>query len=153
MCHAHVHVHVHVVVHVFVIPSWGTRKRLHGVCVRSVLLSGCESERCCVRPLCAVGLSGSCQAVTLGPDSDGAHLACQTLLSGCQIRAVRLSEKVLSALSGCRALSGAVQGAGVAVRLSDQGSAIPVRSPQCARCTSHVVLSVEAHVEGFKRHT
>ena len=32
------------------------------------------------------------------------------LLSGCQIRADRLSEKVLSALSGCRALSGAVRG-------------------------------------------
>ena len=45
------------------------------------------------------------------------------LLSGCQIHAVRLSEKVLSALSGCRALSGAERAVrGFAVRLSDQGS-------------------------------
>ena len=64
-----------------------------------------------VWPLCAVGLSGSCQAVTLGPDSDRAPLMSDS--------AVRLSQsdtccqavrEVLSTLSGCRALSGAVRG-------------------------------------------
>ena len=67
----------------------------------------CQATVCC-RGLSGLGLSGSCQAVTLGLTATE-HLACQTLLSGCQIRAVRLSEKVLSALSGCRALSGAVR--------------------------------------------
>ena len=80
---------------------------------------------CCCRAGRAVGLSAllsghcvlsGCRAavspVTLGPDSDGTPLglACQTLLSGCQIRAVRLSEKVLStlfqAVGHCQALSG-----------------------------------------------
>ena len=31
----------------------------------------CRAVSAAVRPLCAVGLSGSCKAVTLGPDSDG----------------------------------------------------------------------------------
>merc|ERR1711965_840684 len=82
----------------------GAQERGCTACV-SVLLSGwsgCRAVSAAVRPLCAVGLSGSCQAVTLGPDSDGSPR-----LSG---SAVRLSEKVLSALSGCRALSGAVRG-------------------------------------------
>merc|ERR1711938_118817 len=98
-------------------PLWGTRKRLHGLCTvcaavgLSELLSG---------PLCAVGLSGSCQAVTLGPDSDGTPL-----MSG---SAVRLSETCCqtvgeSAVSAVR-LSGTVRRCpGFAVRLSDQGSA------------------------------
>ena len=68
----------------------------------SVLLSGH-----CVLSGCQAAVT---QAVTLGLTATG-RLACQALLSGsCQIRAVRLSEKVLSALSGCRALSGAVRG-------------------------------------------
>ena len=100
-------------------PQWGTRKRLYGVCVRSVLLSGCQAVSAAVRPLCAVGLSGSCQAVTLGPDSDGSPR-----LSG---SAVRLSDTCCqtvreSAVSAVR-LSGTVRRCpGVAVRLSDQGS-------------------------------
>ena len=100
-------------------PQWGTRKRLYGVCVRSVLLSGCQAVSAAVRPLCAVGLSGSCQAVTLGPDSDGSPR-----LSG---SAVRLSDTCCqtvreSAVSAVR-LSGTVRRCpGFAVRLSDQGS-------------------------------
>merc|ERR1711935_684911 len=74
-----------------------------------------------VRPLCAVGLSGSCQAVTLGPDSDGAPLMSDS--------AVRLSDTCCqtvreSAVNAVR-LSGPLSGAdlsGFAVRLSDQGS-------------------------------
>ena len=72
-----------------------------------------------VRPLCAVGLSGSCQAVTLGPDSDGTPL-----MSG---SAVRLSDTCCqavreSAVNAVR-LSGTVRRCpGFAVRLSDQGS-------------------------------
>ena len=112
----------------FAIPSWDTRKRLHGL-RRSVLLSGwsgCRAVSAAVRPLCAIGLSGSCQAVKLGPDTATDHprmSGSARLLSGCQKHAVRLSEKVLSALSGCRALSGAERAVrGFAVRLSDQGS-------------------------------
>ena len=102
-------------------PQWGTRKRLYGVCVRSVLLSGCQAVSAAVRPLCAVGLSGSCQAVTLGPDSDGSPR-----LSG---SAVRLSDTCCqtvreSAVSAVR-LSGTVRRCpGFAVRLSDQGSGV-----------------------------
>ena len=90
----------------------GAQERGCTACVRSVLLSGwsgCRAVSAAVRPLCAVGLSGSCQAVRLGPDSDGTPL-----MSG---SAVRLSDtccqavrEVLSTLSGCRALSGAVRG-------------------------------------------
>ena len=74
-----------------------------------------------VRPLCAVGLSGSCQAVTLGPDSDGAHRLSDS--------AVRLSDTCCqtvreSAVSAVR-LSGTVRRCpGFAVRLSDQGSGV-----------------------------
>ena len=100
-------------------PQWGTRKRLYGVCVRSVLLSGCQAVSAAVRPLCAVGLSGSCQAVTLGPDSDGTPRLPDS--------AIRLSDTCCqtvreSAVSAVR-LSGTVRRCpGVAVRLSDQGS-------------------------------
>ena len=101
-------------------PQWGTRKRLYGVCVRSVLLSGCQAVSAAVRPLCAVGLSGSCQAVTLGPDSDGTPRLPDS--------AVRLSDTCCqtvreSAVSAVR-LSGTVRRCpGFAVSLSDQGSA------------------------------
>ena len=89
---------------------------------RSVLLSGgsgCRAVSAAVRPLCAVGLSGSCQAVTLGPDSDGSPL-----MSG---SAVRLSDTCCQAVRESAAdavrLSGTVRRCpGVAVRLSDQGS-------------------------------
>ena len=100
-------------------PQWGTRKRLYGGCVRSVLLSGCQAVSAAVRPLCAVGLSGSCQAVRLGPDSDGTPCLSDS--------AVRLSDTCCqtvreSAVSAVR-LSGTVRRCpGVAVRLSDQGS-------------------------------
>ena len=75
---------------------------------------------CCCRAGRAVGLSGSCQAVRLGPDSDGAPL-----MSG---SAVRLSDTCCqavreSAVNAVR-LSGTVRRCpGFAVRLSDQGSA------------------------------
>jgi hypothetical protein len=92
---------------------------------RSVLLSGwsgCRAVSAAVRPLCAVGLSGSCQAVTLGPDSDGAPRLSDS--------AVRLSDTCCqtvreSAVSAVR-LSGTVRRCpGFAVRLSDQGSGKP----------------------------
>ena len=128
-------------------PQWGTRKRLYGVCVRSVLLSGCQAVSAAVRPLCAVGLSGSCQAVTLGPDSDGTPRLPDS--------AVRLSDTCCqtvreSAVSAVR-LSGTVRRCpGFAVRLSDQGSDVgrqraatstlrardsaPIGRPDAARC-------------------
>ena len=100
----------------------GAQERGCTACVRSVLLSGwsgCRAVSAAVRPLCAVGLSGSCQAVTLGPDSDGSPL-----MSG---SAVRLSDTCCqavreSAVNAVR-LSGTVRRCpGFAVRLSDQGS-------------------------------
>ena len=102
----------------------GAQERGCTACVRSVLLSGwsgCRAVSAAVRPLCAVGLSGSCQAVTLGPDSDGTPL-----MSG---SAVRLSDTCCqtvreSAVSAVR-LSGTVRRCpGFAVRLSDQGSGV-----------------------------
>ena len=111
MCMCMHHTHMCMSLHVLLYPH-GAQERGCTACVRSVLLSGwsgCRAVSAAVRPLCAVGLSGSCQAVTLGPGSDGAPLMSDS--------AVRLSdtccqavEKVLSALSGCRALSGAVRG-------------------------------------------
>ena len=114
-------------------PQWGTRKRLYGVCVRSVLLSGCQAVSAAVRPLCAVGLSGSCQAVTLGPDSDGAPRLSDS--------AVRLSDTCCltvreSAVSAVR-LSGTVRRCpGFAVRLSDQGSVLRPTTRRCSRASA-----------------
>ena len=71
----------------------GAQERGCTACVRSVLLSGwsgCRAVSAAVRPLCAVGLSGSCQAVRLGPDSDGTPL-----MSG---SAVRLSDTCCQAV-------------------------------------------------------
>ena len=102
----------------------GAHERGCTACVRSVLLSGwsgCRAVSAAVRPLCAVGLSGSCQAVTLSPDSDGTPL-----MSG---SAVRLSDTCCqavreSAVNAVR-LSGTVRRCpGFAVRLSNQGSAV-----------------------------
>ena len=79
----------------------------------------CRAVSAAVRPLYAVRLSGSCQAVRLGPDSDGTPL-----MSG---SAVRLSDTCCqavreSAVNAVR-LSGTVRRCpGFAVRLSDQGS-------------------------------
>ena len=100
----------------------GAQERGCTACVRSVLLSGwsgCRAVSAAVRPLCAVGLSGSCQAVTLGPDSDGTPRLPDS--------DVRLSDTCCqtvreSAVSAVR-LSGTVRRCpGFAVRLSDQGS-------------------------------
>ena len=133
----------------FVIPSWGARKRLHG-CVRSVLLSGwsgCRAVSAAVRPLCAVGLSGSCQAVTLGPDSDGAPLMSDS--------AVRLSDTCCqtvreSAVSAVR-LSGTVRRCpGFAVRLSDQGS---VRGGEHAAGCARTANAPLGFVNGRPYHT
>ena len=80
----------------------------------------CRAVSAAVRPLCAVGLLGSCQAVTLRPDSDGTPRLSDS--------AVRLSDTCCqtvreSAVSAVR-LSGTVRRCpGFAVRLSDQGSA------------------------------
>ena len=74
--------------------------------------SGCRAVSAAVRPLCAVGLSGSCQAVTLGPDSDGAprlsdsavrlsDTCCQTVGESA-VSAVRLSGAVRGLLSVCQ---------------------------------------------------
>ena len=115
----HTHMSLHVIVLLY---PHGAQERGCTACVRSVLLSGwsgCRAVSAAVRPLCAVGLSGSCQAVTLGPDSDGTPL-----MSG---SAVRLSDTCCqavreSAVNAVR-LSGTVRRCpGFAVRLSDQGS-------------------------------
>ena len=109
--------HTHMSLHVILLYPHGAQERgstgsVYGLCC-------CQAVSAAVRPLCAVGLSGSCQAVTLGPDSDGSPR-----LSG---SAVRLSDTCCqtvreSAVSAVR-LSGTVRRCpGFAVRLSDQGS-------------------------------
>ena len=94
--------------HVILLYPHGAQERgstgsVYGLCC-------CRAVSAAVRPLCAVGLSGSCQAVTLGPDSDGTPRLSDSAVRLSDTRAVRLSEKVLSALSGCvghcQALSG-----------------------------------------------
>merc|ERR1711935_535250 len=105
-----------------------------------------RAVRAAVRPLCAVGLSGSCQAVTLGPDSDGSPR-----LSG---SAVRLSDTCCqsvreSAVSAVR-LSGTVRRCpGFAVRLSDQGSEVA----GSAHCVSHTRLAHLASTLGVQSLT
>ena len=123
----HTHMSLHVIV---LLCPHGAQERGCTACVRSVLLSGwsgCRAVSAAVRPLCAVGLSGSCQAVTLGPDSDGAPRPSDS--------AVRLSDTCCqtvreSAVSAVR-LSGTVRRCpGFAVRLSDQGSVSTMRQPR-----------------------
>merc|ERR1711965_288930 len=107
--------HTHMSLHVLLYPH-GAQERgctaVYGMCC-------CRAGSAAVRPLCAVGLSGSCQAVTLGPDSDGAPLMSDS--------AVRLSDTCCqtvreSAVNAVR-LSGTVRRCpGFAVRLSNQGS-------------------------------
>ena len=102
----HTHMSLHVIVLLY---PHGAQERGCTACVRSVLLSGwsgCRAVSAAVRPLCAVGLSGSCQAVTLRPDSDGTPL-----MSG---SAVRLSDTCCqtvreSAVSAVRLGSGSVR--------------------------------------------
>ena len=90
----------------------GAQERGCTACVWSVLLSGwsgCRAVSAAVRPLCAVGLSGSCQAVTLGPDSDRAPLMSDSAvrLSDTCCQAVREVLSTLSeAVGHCQALSG-----------------------------------------------
>ena len=92
----------------------GSTGSVYGLCC-------CRAVSAAVRPLCAVGLSGSCQAVTLAPDSDGTPRLSDS--------AVRLSDTCCqtvreSAVSAVR-LSGTVRRCpGFAVRLSDQGSVL-----------------------------
>jgi len=121
----HTHMYMCMSLHVILLYPHGAQERGCTACGRSVLLSGwsgCRAVSAAVRPLCAVGLSGSCQAVTLGPDSDGAPLMSDS--------AVRLSDTCCqtvreSAVNAVR-LSGTVRRCpGFAVRLSDQGSAAP----------------------------
>ena len=94
------------------------KEALRGLCTVCAAV-GLSRVSAAVRPLCAVRLSGNCQAVTLRPDSDGTPL-----MSG---SAVRLSDTCCqtvreSAVSAVR-LSGTVRRCpGFAVRLSDQGS-------------------------------
>ena len=93
------------------------KEALRGLCTvcAAVGLSALLSGHCVL-----FGLSGSCQAVTLGPDSDGTPRLSDS--------AVRLSDTCCqtireSAVSAVR-LSGTVRRCpGFAVRLSDQGSA------------------------------
>ena len=98
----------------------GSTGSVYGLCC-------CRAVSAAVRPLCAVGLSGSCQAVTLGPDSDGAPLMSDS--------AVRLSDTCCqtvreSAVNAVR-LSGTVRRCpGFAVRLSDQGSDSRLSAPR-----------------------
>ena len=109
--------HTHMSLHVILLYPHGAQERgstgsVYGLCC-------CRAVSAAVRPLCAVGLSGSCQAVTLGPDSDGTPRLPDS--------AVRLSDTCCqtvreSAVSAVR-LSGTVRRCpGFAVRLSDQGS-------------------------------
>ena len=81
-----------------------------------MLLSGCQ--RCSVGPLCAVGLSGSCQAVTLGPDSDGTPRLSDSAVrlsdTCCQTVGETKCSQRCRAVGHCQALSG-----GFAVRLKD----------------------------------
>ena len=92
----------------------GAQERGCTACVRSVLLSGwsgCRAVSAAVRPLCAVGLSGSCQAVTLGPDSDGTPLMSGSAVRLSETCCQTVGESAVSAvrLSGtdhCQALSG-----------------------------------------------
>ena len=123
MDHTHMYMSLHVIVLLY---PHGAQERGCTACVWSVLLSGwsgCRAVSAAVRPLCAVGLSGSCQAVTLGPDSDGTPRLPDS--------AVRLSDTCCqtvreSAVSAVR-LSGTVRRCpGFAVRLSDQGSGYAV---------------------------
>ena len=105
---AHTHMCMYMSLHVIVLLyPHGAQERGCTACVRSVLLSGwsgCRAVSAAVRPLCAVGLSGSCQAVTLGPDSDGtprlpdsavrlSDTCCQTVRESA-VSAVRLSGTV-----------------------------------------------------------
>ena len=114
----------------------GSTGSVYGLCC-------CQAVSAAVRPLCAVGLSGSCQAVTLGPDSDGSPR-----LSG---SAVRLSDTCCqtvreSAVSAVR-LSGTVRRCpGFAVSLSDQGSGLKRRAVHtvnsaCLRRRAHILNS------------
>ena len=109
----HTHMSLHVILIVLLNPH-GAQERGCTVCVRSVLLSGwsgCWAVSAAVRPLCAIGLSGSCQAVKLGPDSDGSPSDVRLCSS-----AVRLSEtccqavgksavSAVSAVGHCQALN------------------------------------------------
>ena len=125
--------HTHMSLHVILLYPHGAQERgstgsVYGLCC-------CRAVSAAVRPLCAVGLSGSCQAVTLGPDSDRSPR-----MSG---SAVRLSDTCCqtvreSAVSAVR-LSGTVRRCpGVAVRLSDQGSGV-VPSGACLSADAGVV--------------
>ena len=109
--------------------STGGGLTVYGLCC-------CRAVSAAVRPLCAVGLSGSCQAVTLGSDSDGAPRP-----SG---SAVRLSDTccqtVRESAVGAVRLSGTVRRCpGFAVRLSDQGSA-PGSAPASRQVLSSTVV-------------
>merc|ERR1712086_441732 len=67
----------------------------------------------------AVGLSGSCQAVTLAPDSDGSPRLSDSAVSLSDTCCQTIREGAVSAVR----LSGTVRRCpGFAVRLSDQGS-------------------------------
>ena len=88
--------------HVILLYPHGAQERgstgsVYGLCC-------CRAVSAAVRPLCAVGLSGSCQAVTLAPDSDGtprlsdsavrlSDTCCQTIRESA-VSAVRLSGTV-----------------------------------------------------------
>ena len=106
--------------HVILLYPHGAQERgstgsVYGLCC-------CRAVSAAVRPLCAVGLSGSCQAVTLGPDSDGTPRLSDS--------AVRLSDTccltVRESADSAVGLSGTVRRCpGFAVRLSDQGSDRP----------------------------
>ena len=136
------HMYMCMSLHVILLYPHGAQERgstgsVYGLCC-------CRAVSAAVRPLCAVGLSGSCQAVTLGPDSDGAPLMSDS--------AVRLSDTCCqtvreSAVSAVR-LSGTVRRCpGFAVSLSDQGSArLPSRAP--SRRARPTLL-----VHGTRRHT
>ena len=98
--------YMHMSLHVILLYPHGAQGRgstgkVYGLCCCHDLVSAA------VRPLCAVGLSGSCQAVTLGPDSDGSPLmscsavrlsdttyACCQTVGESAVNAVRLSGTV-----------------------------------------------------------
>ena len=109
--------HMYMSLHVLLLHPHGAQERgstgsVYGLCCYRAVSAA-------VRPLCAVGLSDSCQAVTLGPDSDGtsrlsdsavrlSDTCCQTVRESA-VNAVRLSGTVRRCpglLSGCQSDQG-----------------------------------------------
>ena len=86
--------------------------------------SGCRAVSAAVRPLCVVGLSGSCQAVRLGPDSDGTPLMSGSAVRLSETCCQTVGESAVSAVRLSGTVSGAVRGllSGCQTRAQDAGA-------------------------------